>query len=230
MGLNFSDPLFIYLYNLFNMGSILDIDNSLNINNEELERYYSIGNTFKLASIRNLEFIKNKNVLRPFHNTWLDLIFDIDRVCYTETNTDMFGEKRIFEDLGYVLGINAPSFSPIHKILLAKLLNVIYENNSVIHKLNECKSKDYALDEECGFFLEGAIVDLDLDEAIMNFQKTKRGEKFSKVVKITFNVNFDKEVKLLNIQIPYMFNNGEYTHEGTLEFYFSRRLKPLFNI
>lgn len=214
------------------MGSILDIDNSLNINNEELERYYSIGNTFKLVSIHNFEFIKNRTVARPFHDTWLDLIFDIDRVCYTETNTDMFGEKRIFEDLGYALGINAPSFSPLHKILLAKLLNVIYENNSVIHKLNECKSKDYALDEECGFFLEGAIVDLDLDEAIMNFQKRKRGETFSKVVKITFNATtaFYKDIRLLNIQIPYMFNNGNYRHEGILEFYFNKRSEPLFNI
>lgn len=214
------------------MGSILDIDNSLNINNEELERYYSIGNTFKLANIRNFEFIKNCTVARPFHDTWLDLIFDVDRVCYTETNTDMFGEKRIFEDLGYALGINAPSFSPMHKILLAKLLNVIYENNSVIHKLNECKSKDYALDEECGFFLEGAIVDLDLDEVIMNFQKRKRGELFSKVVKITFNATAAsyKDIRLLNIQIPYMFNNGNYRHEGVLEFYFNKRSEPLFNI
>lgn len=230
MGLNFSDPLFIYLYNLFTMGSILDIDNSLNISNEKLERYYSIGNTFKLININNLEFVKNKNVVRPFHDTWLDLIFDVDRVCYTETNTDMFGEKRLYEELGYALGINAPSFSPLHKLLLAKLLNVIYENNSVIHKLNECKSKDYALDEECGFFLEGAIVDLDLDEAIMKFNKRKRGETFSKVVKIVFNMTFDKEVKLLNIQIPYRFDNGNYVHEGVLEFYFNKRLEPLFNI
>lgn len=212
------------------MGSILDIDNSLNTSNEELERYYSFGNTFKFVSIRNFEFIKNKNVIRPFHDTWLDLIFDIDRVCYTEMNTDMFGEKRLFEELGYALGINAPSFSPLHKILLAKLLNVIYENNSVIHKLNKCKSKDYALDEECGFFLEGAIVDLDLDEAIMSFMKRKRGEIFSKVVKIVFNATFDKDVKILNIQIPYKFNNGNYVHEGILEFYFNKRLKPLFNI
>lgn len=212
------------------MGSILDIDNSLNVNNEELERYYSIGNTFKLTGIRNLEFIENKSVVRPFHDTWLDLIFDVDRVCYTETNTDMFGEKRIFEDLGYALGINAPSFSPLHKILLAKLLNVIYENNSVIHKLNECKSKDYALDKECGFFLEGAIVDLDLDEAIMKFNKRKRGETFSKVVKILFGADFDKNVKMLTIQIPYMFDNGNYRHEGELEFFFNKRLEPLFNI
>lgn len=212
------------------MGSILDIDNSLNVNNEELERYYSIGNAFKLTGIRNLEFIENKSVVRPFHDTWLDLIFDVDRVCYTETNTDMFGEKRIFEDLGYALGINAPSFSPLHKILLAKILNVIYENNSVIHKLNECKSKDYALDEECGFFLEGAIVDLDLDEAIMNFHKRKRGEIFSKVVKILFGADFDKNVKMLTIQIPYMFDNGNYRHEGELEFFFIKRSESLFNI
>ena len=212
------------------MGSILDIDNSLNISNEKLERYYSIGNTFKLININNLEFVKNKNVVRPFHDTWLDLIFDVDRVCYTETNTDMFGENRLFEELGYALGINAPSFSPLHKLLLAKLLNVIYENNSVIHKLNECKSKDYALHGECGFFLEGAIVDLDLDEAIMKFNKRKRGETFSKVVKIVFNMTFDKEVKLLNIQIPYRFDNGNYVHEGVLEFYFNKRLEPLFNI
>lgn len=212
------------------MGSILDIDSSLNVNNEELERYYSIGNTFKLTGIRNLEFIENKSVVRPFHDTWLDLIFDVDRVCYTETNTDMFGEKRIFEDLGYALGINAPSFSPLHKILLAKIINVIYENNSVIHKLNECKSKDYALDEECGFFLEGAIVDLDFDEAIMNFHKRKRGEIFSKVVKILFGADFDKNVKMLTIQIPYMFDNGNYRHEGELEFFFIKRSESLFNI
>lgn len=212
------------------MGSILDIDSSLNTSNEDFERYYSIGNTFKLVSIRNFEFIKNLPVSRPFHDTWLDLIFDVDRVCYTETNTDMFGEKRLYEDLGYALGINAPSFSPIHKVLLAKLLTVIYENNSVIHKLNECKSKNYALDEECGFLLEGAIVDLDLDEAIMNFQKRKRGEIFSKVVKIVFNANFDKDVKIFNIQIPYMFDNGNYRHEGILEFYFNKRSEPLFNI
>lgn len=215
------------------MASILDIDNSLNINNAELERYYSIGNNFKLTSIGNFEFVKNHptrhTATRPFHDTWLDLIFDVDRVCYTETSTDMFGEKRLYEELGYALGINAPSFSPMHKVLLAKLLNVIYENNSVIHKLNECKSKDYALDE-VGFFIEGAIVDLDLDEAIMSFQKRKRGEIFSKVVKIVFNSTFDKDVKSLNIQIPYMFNNGNHVHEGVLEFYFNKRLEPLFNI
>jgi hypothetical protein len=212
------------------MGSILDIDSSLNTSNEAFERYYSIGNTFKLVSIRNFEFVKNQTVTRPFHDTWLDLIFDVDRVCYTETNTDLFGEKRLYEELWYALGINAASTSPMHKVLLAKLLNVIYENNSVIHKLNECKSKNYALDEECGFFLEGAIVDLDLDEAIMSFMKRKRGEIFSKVVKIVFNATFDKDVKILNIQIPYKFNNGNYVHEGILEFYFNKRLKPLFNI
>jgi hypothetical protein len=212
------------------MGSILDIDNSLNVNNEELERYYSIGNTFKLTGIRNLEFVKNKSVVRSFHDIWLDLIFDVDRVCYTETNTDIFGEKRLYEELDCGLGINSPSFSPIHKVLLAKLLNVIYENNSVIHKLNECKSKDYALDKECGFFLEGAIVDLDLDEAIMNFHKRKRGEIFSKVVKILFGVDFDKNVKMLTIQIPYMFDNGNYRHEGELEFFFIKRSESLFNI
>lgn len=215
------------------MGSILDIDNSLNINNEELERYYAIGNTFKLTSINNFEFVKNHptrhTITRPFHDMWLDLIFDVDRVCYTETSTDMFGEKRLYEELGYALGINAPSFSPIHKVLLAKLLNVIYENNSVIHKLNECKSKDYALDE-VGFFIEGAIVDLDLDEVIMSFQKNKRGEKFSKVVKVLFGANLDKDVRMMNIQIPYMFNNGNCIHEGVLEFYFNKRLEPLFNI
>ena len=216
------------------MGSILDIDSSLNTSNEALEKYYSIGNTFKLTSIRNVEFVKNhpKNhpVTRPLHDIWLDLIFDVDRVCYMETLANMFGEKRLFEELDHALGIEAPSFSPIHKVLLAKLLNVIYENNSVIHKLNECKSKDYALDEECGFFIEGAIVDLDLDEAIMKFNKRKRGETFSKVVKIVFNMTFDKEVKLLNIQIPYRFDNGNYVHEGVLEFYFNKRLEPLFNI
>ena len=212
------------------MGSILDIDNTLDISSKDFERYYSIGNTFKFTSISNIETVKNRPTVKPFHDIWLDLIFDVDRVCYKETNTDMFGEKRLFEELGYALGINAPSFSPMHKILLAKLLNVIYENNSVIHKLNECKSKDYALDEEYGFFLEGAIVDLDLDKAIMNFQKRKRGETFSKVVKIVFNTNFDKEVKILKIQIPYMFDNGNYRHEGILEFCFNKRLEPLFNI
>lgn len=215
------------------MGSILDIDNSLNINNEQFERYYSIGNTFKLTSIRNVEYIKNHptrhTVTRPFHDMWLDLIFDVDRVCYTETNTNMFGEKRLYEELGYALGINAPSFSPMHKVLLAKLLNVIYENNSVIHKLNECKSKDYALDE-VGFFLEGAIVDMDFDEVIMNFQKNKRGEKFSKIVKVLFGANLDKDVRMMTVQIPYMFNNGNYVHEGILEFYFNKRSEPLFNI
>lgn len=217
------------------MGSILDdIDNTLNISSRDFERYYSIGNAFKLTSIRNVEFVKNHPTnhpaIRPFHDIWVDLIFDVDRVCYTETNTDMFGEKRLYEELGYALGINAPSFSPIHKVLLAKFLNVIYENNSVIHKLNECKSKDYALDEECGFFLEGAIVDLDLDEAIMNFQKRKRGEIFSKVVKITFGTNFEKDVRMLTIHVPYMFDNGNHRHEGVLEFYFNKRSEPLFNI
>lgn len=233
LGLNFSDPLFIYLYNLLTMGSILDIDSSLNTSNEVFERYYSIGNTFKFVNIRNVEFVRNHptklSAPRPFHDTWVDLIFDVDRICYTETNTDMFGENRLFEELGYALGINAPSFSPIHKLLLAKLLNTIYENNSVIHKLNECKSKDLALDE-VEFFFEGAIVDLDLDEAIMNFQKNKRGEKFSKVVKIVFGATSDKDIKTLNIQIPYIFNNGNYRHEGMLEFYFNKRLEPLFNI
>lgn len=215
------------------MGSILDIDNSLNTSNEALEKYYSIGNTFKLTSIRNVEFVKNypKNhpVTRPLHDIWLDLIFDVDRVCYTETNTAMFGEKRLYEELDRGLGINSPSFSPIHKVLLAKLLNVIYKNNSVVYKLNECKSKDYAIDE-CGFFLEGAIVDLDLDEDIMSFQKNKRGEKFSKVVKIVFDADFDKNIRLLTLHIPYMFNNGNYVHEGELEFLFIKRSEPLFNI
>lgn len=211
------------------MGSILDIDNSLNINNEDFEKYYSIGNTFKLTNIHIVESIKNRPTVKPFHDTWLDLIFDIDRVCYTETNTDMFGEKRLYEELDRGLGINAPSTSPIHKVLLAKLLNTIYENNSVIHKLNECKLKDYVIDE-CGFFLEGAIVDLDLDEAIMNFQKRKRGEIFSKVVKILFDADFDKDVKMLTIQIPYRFNNGNHLHEGELEFYFYKRSEHLFNI
>lgn len=212
------------------MGSILDIDSSLNKSNDDFERYYSIGNTFKLARIRNYEFIKNNIVARPFHDIWLDLIFDVDRVCYTETNTDMFGEKRLYEELGYALGIDATCFSPMHKVLLAKILNVIYENNSVMHTLNECKSKDYALDEKCGLFLEGAIVDLDLDEVIMNFQKRKRGELFSKVVKTLFGVDFDKNVKMLTIKIPYMFNNGNHMHEGELEFFFIKRSEPLFNI
>jgi hypothetical protein len=157
------------------------------------------------------------------------MIFDVDRVCYTEMNTDMFGERRLYEELGYALGINALSISPIHKVLLVKLLNTVYENNSVIHKLNECKSKNYAIDE-CGFFFEGAIVDLDLDEDIMSFQKIKRGEKFSKIVKIVFGATNDKDIKILNIQIPYKFNNGNYVHEGILEFYFNKRLEPLFNI
>ena len=212
------------------MGSILDIDSSLNTSNEAFERYYSIGNTFKLVSIRNYESIKNRPLSKPFHDIWLDLIFDVDRVCYTETNTDMFGEKRLFEELGHALGIDAPSFSPVHKLFLAKLLNVIYENNSVVHKLNECKSNDYALDPECGFFLEGAIVDLDLDKDIMSFQKRKRGETFSKVVKILFSATFEKDVRLLTLQIPYMFNNGNYVHEGSLEFLFTKRSEPLFNI
>ena len=230
MGLNFSDPLIIYTYNLLNMGSILDIDSSLNTSNEAFEKYYSIGNAFKLTSIRNVEFVKNRPVPKPFHDTWLDLIFDVDRVCYTETNTAMFGEKRLFEELGHALGIDAPSFSPIHKLFLAKLLNAIYENNSVVHKLNECKSRDYALDPECGFFMEGAIVDLDIDEAIMSFQKRKRGELFSKVVKIVFDADFDKNIRLLTLHIPYMFNNGNYVHEGELEFLFIKRSEPLFNI
>ena len=230
MGLNFSDPLIIYTYNLLNMGSILDIDSSLNTSNEVFEKYYSIGNTFKLTSIRNYESVKTRHLPKPFHDTWLDLIFDIDRVCYTETNTDMFGEKRLFEELDYALGIDAPSFSPIHKLFLAKLLNAIYENNSVVHKLNECKSKYYALDPECGFFFEGSIVDLDIDEAIMSFQKRKRGELFSKVVKIVFDADFDKNIRLLTLHIPYMFNNGNYVHEGELEFLFIKRSEPLFNI
>lgn len=214
------------------MGSILDIDNSLNINNEDFERYYSIGNTFRLVSIRNFEYVKNHPVAKSFQGEWLDMIFDVDRVCYTEMNTDMFGEQRLYEELGYAIGIDylSNSIKPMHKVLLAKLLNTIYENNSVIHKLNECKSKDYALDEECGFFLEGAIVDLDFDEVIMNFQKNKRGEKFSKVVKILFGATFDKDIKMLTIQIPYRFNNGNCVHEGVLEFYFNRRLESLFNI
>jgi hypothetical protein len=214
------------------MGSILDIDNSLNINNEDFERYYSIGNTFRLISIRNFEYVKNHPVAKSFHGEWLDMIFDVDRVCYTEMNTDMFGEQRLYEELAYAIGVDylSNSIKPMHKVLLAKLLYTIYENNSVIHKLNECKSKDYALDEECGFFLEGAIVDLDFDEVIMNFQKNKRGEKFSKVVKILFGATFDKDIKMLTIQIPYRFNNGNYVHEGVLEFYFNRRLEPLFNI
>ena len=231
MGLNFSDPLIIYTYNLLNMGSILDIDSSLNTSNEAFERYYSIGNTFKLTSIRNVEFVKNHPVTRPLHDLWLDLFFDVDRVvCRTETNTDMFGEQRLFEELDHALGIYAPSFSPLHKLFLAKLLNVIYENNSVVHKLNECKSKKYALDPECGFFLEGSIVDLDIDEAIMSFQKRKRGELFSKVVKIVFDADFDKNIRLLTLKIPYMFNNGNYVHEGELEFLFIKRSEPLFNI
>jgi hypothetical protein len=217
------------------MGSILDIDSSLNTSNEAFERYYSIGNAFKLVNIRNVEFVKNhpKNhpVTRPLHDIWLDLIFDVDRVvCRTETNTDMFGEQRLFEELDHALGIDAPSFSPLHKLFLAKLLNVIYENNSVVHKLNECKSKDYALDTECGFFLEGSIVDLDIDEDIMSFQKRKRGELFSKVVKIVFDLSFDRDIRLLTLQIPYMFNNGNYVHEGELEFLFIKRSEPLFNI
>ena len=214
------------------MGSILDINNTLNTSNKDFERYYSIGNTFRLVSIHNVEYVKNLPVTRSFNSDWLNLIFDVDRVCYTETNTDMFGEQRLYEELGYAIGIDylSNSITPIHKVLLAKLLNTIYENNSVIHKLNECKSKDYALDKECGFFLEGAIVDLDFDEAIMNFQKNKRGEKFSKVVKILFGATFDKDIKMLTIQIPYRFNNGNYVHEGVLEFYFNRRLEPLFNI
>lgn len=217
------------------MGSILDIDSSLNTSNETFERYYSIGNAFKLVNIRNVEFVKNhpKNhpVTRPLHDIWLDLIFDVDRVvCRTETNTDMFGEQRLFEELDHALGIDAPSFSPLHKLFLAKLLNVIYENNSVVHKLNECKSKDYALDPECGFFLEGSIVDLDIDEDIMSFQKRKRGELFSKVVKIIFDVSFDRDIRLLTLQIPYMFDNGNYRHEGELEFLFIKRSEPLFNI
>lgn len=211
------------------MASILDIDNSLNINNGDFERYYSIGNTFKLTSILNFEYINKLPVTKPFHDIWLDFIFDIDRVCYAEMNTDMFGEKRLYEELGYALGINAPSFSPIHKVLLAKLLNVIYENNSVIHKLNECKSKDCALDE-VGFFLEGAIVDLDLDEAIMSFQKRKRGEIFSKVVKTAFGADLDKNIKTITIKIPYMFYNGNRVHEGELELFFIKRSEPLFNI
>ena len=230
MGLNFSDPLFIYLYNLLTMGSILDIDNSLNTSNEAFERYYSIGNTFKLTSIRNVESVKNRPVVRPIYSVWLDLIFDIDRVCYMETNTDMFGEKRLYEELGYALGMTAPNIPPSHRVLLAKILNVIYENNSVIHKLNEYKSNDYALNEECGFFLEGAIVDLDLDEVIMDFQKNKRGEKFSKMVKMVFGAISDKDIRTLNIQIPYIFNNGDYMHEGELEFLFIKRSEPLFNI
>ena len=213
------------------MGSILDIDSSLNTSNEAFERYYSIGNTFKLTSIRNVEFVKNHPVTRPLHDLWLDLFFDVDRVvCRTETNTDMFGEQRLFEELDHALGIDAPSFSPLHKLFLAKLLNVIYENNSVVHKLNECKSRDYALDPECGFFMEGEIVDLDIDEVIMSFQKRKRGELFSKVVKIVFDADFDKNIRLLTIHIPYMFNNGNYVHEGKLEFLFIRRSEPLFNI
>lgn len=214
------------------MGSILDIDNSLNTSNEHFERYYSIGNTFKLTCIRNVESVKNRPVVRPIYSVWLDIIFDVDRVvCYTKMNTDMFGEKRLYEELGYALGMNDTSISPSHRVLLAKLLNIIYENNSVIHTLNECKSKNYAIDE-CGFFFEGAIVDLDLDEAIMDFQKNKRGEIFSKVVKITFNATAAsyKDISVLNIQIPYMFNYANYTHEGILEFCFNKRLEPLFNI
>lgn len=214
------------------MGSILDIDSSLNINNRDFERYYSIGNIFKLSSIRNFEYINKLPVTRPFHDTWLDMIFDVKRICSKsdDFNFDIFGDKLIYGDLRYGLGIRSTEIGPIHKFVLAALLNTIYENNSVIYKLNECKSKDYALDKECGFFIEGAIIDMDLDEVIMNFQKNKRGEKFSRVVKILFSANLDKDVRMMTIQVPYMFDNGNYVHEGTLEFYFNRRSMPLFNI
>ena len=213
------------------MGSILDIDSSLNINNDELERYYTIGNSFKLTSIRNNEHTnKLKSNPRSIHDIWINKIFDVERVCSKSDDfnfANIFGDAIIYDDLRYALGIHSMEISPVHKFVLASLINTVYENSSVMFKISELKSQNYVIDPETRFFLEHKLIDFDLDENIKRHQRLIRGMHFAPVV-VNVISDFDKNTKSLAISIPYKFYNGGYEHAGDIELYFQPRLKKIF--
>lgn len=211
------------------MGSILDIDSSLNINNEELERYYTIGNSFKLTSIRNNEHTnKLKSNPRSIHDIWINKIFDVERVCSKcDDFANIFGDAIIYDDLRYALGIHSMEISPIHKFVLASLISTVYENSSIMFKISELKSQNYVIDPETRFFLEHKLIDFDLDENIKRHQRLIRGMHFAPVV-VNVISDFDKNTKSLAISIPYKFYNGGYEHAGDIELYFQPRQKKIF--